>query len=166
MSARTLSYGTALFVFLLDRITKVLIEMHVSAWDTWAVIPGFFNIVNTQNRGAAFSLFASSESEWRTFFLIGLSVCALILVASLLWRPEGRLGDSRALRFGLALILGGALGNLYDRVVHGGVTDFLDVYVGTYHWPAFNVADSAITVGACLVLLDMILSRRTAQRTT
>jgi signal peptidase II len=159
---RALAYGVAAAVFVLDRITKLLIQANVSAWDSYTVIPGFFSIVHAENPGAAFSLFAASQSEWRSFFLVGLSSCAMVLVAALLWQPGGRVAESRALRIGLALILGGALGNNYDRVFVGTVTDFLDFFLGAMHFPAFNVADSAISIGAALVVLDMLRSRRPA----
>jgi signal peptidase II len=146
-------YGLAGAIFALDRLTKQLIEARMSAFDTYAVIPGFFDIIHARNRGAAFSMFADSTSPWRPFFLIGLSLAALVLVAGIL-RNASRLDRSTA--FGLSLILGGALGNVLDRIVSGAVTDFLDFYVGSYHWPAFNVADSAIVVGSGLLLLGLL----------
>ena len=113
------------------------------------MIPGFFNIVHTENAGAAFSLLPEAPG-WRRLFLIGARrSAAVLLIAVLLWRDGTRArGQPHAMRLGLALILGGALGNLYDRVVHGTVTDFLELYIGSFRWPAFNVADSAITIGA------------------
>jgi signal peptidase II len=165
--SRALTYAAAGTVFVLDRLTKWIVAREVAPWETYTVIPGFFNIIHTENRGAAFSLFAGLDSEWRTFFLVGVSAAALILIATLLWRPSaGGLGSSQYVRLGLSLVLGGALGNMYDRITRGAVTDFLELYVGDYHWPAFNVADSAITVGACLVLLDMLRSRRPAPNRT
>ena len=117
------------------------------------LLTGFFDIVHAKNRGAAFSLFADSNSAWRPFFLIGLSLAALLLVAGIL-RNASRL--DRPTAFGLSLILGGALGNVFDRIVSGAVTDFLDFYVGDLHWPAFNVADSAIVIGSGLLLLSLL----------
>lgn len=146
-------YGLAAIVFTLDRLTKWIIEARVSVFDTHTVIPGFFDIVHARNRGAAFSLFADSTSPWRPFFLIGLSLAALLLVAGIL-RNASRL--DRPTAFGLSLILGGALGNVFDRIVSGAVTDFLDFYIGDLHWPAFNVADSAIVVGSGLLLLSLL----------
>jgi signal peptidase II len=160
MRLRALYYGLAALVFLFDRITKIVIQREVSVWDSYTVIPGFFNIIHTENPGAAFSLFAGAQPEWRTFFLVGLSATALVLIGVLLWQHGGRMGESRVLRFGLSLIMGGALGNLYDRVLVGTVTDFVELYVNGFHWPAFNVADSAITIGAALVLLDMFQSSK------
>ncbi len=157
---RAVSYGIAALVFLLDRITKIVIQRQMSVWDSYTVIPGFFNIIHTENPGAAFSLFAGAQAEWRTFFLVGLSTAAMVLIGVLLWQPSGRMGEGRHLRLGLTLIMGGALGNLYDRVLTGTVTDFLELYVSSFHWPAFNVADSAITIGAVLVLIDLFQSSK------
>jgi signal peptidase II len=146
-------YGIAATVFALDRITKQIIEARISAFDIHPVIPGFFDIIHARNRGAAFSLFADSTSPWRPVFLIGLSLVALVLVAGIL-RNASRLDKATAV--GLALILGGAMGNVLDRIVSGAVTDFLDFYIGDLHWPAFNLADSAIVIGSCLLLLSLL----------
>jgi signal peptidase II len=146
-------YLLAAAVFAADWATKRLIEARMSVMDVHTVIPGFFDIVHARNRGAAFSMFADSTSPWRPFFLIGLSLAALVLVASIL-RKASSLDRPTAL--GLALILGGALGNVFDRIVSGAVTDFLDFYIGDLHWPAFNVADSAIVVGSGLLLLSLL----------
>jgi signal peptidase II len=146
-------YGLSAFIFGLDRITKQIIESRVSVLDTHTVIPGFFDIVHARNPGAAFSMFADSTSPLRPFFLIGLSLAALVLVAGIL-RNASRLDRPTAL--GLSLILGGALGNVFDRIVSGAVTDFLDFYIRDMHWPAFNVADSAIVVGSGLLLVSLL----------
>jgi signal peptidase II len=146
-------YAIASIVFALDRTTKRIIESRMSVFDTYTVIPGFFDIVHARNRGAAFSMFADSTSPWRPFFLIGLSLAALVLVAGIL-RKASNLDKPTAI--GLSLILGGALGNVFDRIVSGAVTDFLDFYVGALHWPAFNVADSAIVIGSGLLLLSLL----------
>jgi signal peptidase II len=146
-------YALASLVFALDRITKRIIESRMSVFDTHTVIPGFFDIVHARNRGAAFSMFADSTSPLRPFFLIGLSLAALILVAGIL-RKASTLDKATAI--GLSLILGGALGNVFDLIVSGSVTDFLDFYIGSLHWPAFNVADSAIVIGSGLLLLSLL----------
>ncbi len=161
MSSRLIAYGVAATVFLLDRVSKAVIQANVSLWDTYVVIPGLFNIVHAENKGAAFGLFADATAEWRTFFLLGLSLIVLVLVAGALWHPSSA-GGSRWMRIGLSLVLGGALGNIFDRIARGAVTDFLDFHLGGYHWPAFNVADSAITTGAFLLLLDLWHTRRKA----
>src|SRR3989442_8497226 len=146
-------YGLAGVVFALDRLTKRNIEQRVSVFDAPTLNPRFFVIVHARNRGAAFSMFADSTSAWRPFFLIGLSLAALVLVAGIL-RNAARLDRPTAL--GLSLILGGALGNVFDRIVSGAVTDFLDFYIGDLHWPAFNVADSAIVIGSGLLLVSLL----------
>jgi signal peptidase II len=143
----------ALAVLLLDRITKRVVAQGIPLDDVINVVPGFFRLTHLENTGAAFSLFADSTSPFRTTLLIVFSVAALAVVSILLWKDR-RVFHSGTLA--LSLILGGALGNLWDRLVDGKVTDFLDFYIGTHHWPPFNVADSAIVVGALLLLLRML----------
>ncbi|MBZ5683918.1 MAG: signal peptidase II [Acidobacteriia bacterium] len=152
-SARATHFLLALFVVLLDRWTKRLVAAHIAMYTHIQIIPGFFRITHTENTGAAFSLFADSPSHWKTAMLIGFSVIAMIVVSVLLWR------QSRALTMigiALSLILGGAVGNLWDRVASGRVVDFLLFYVKQYQWPVFNLADSAIVVGASLLVLEII----------
>ncbi|MBI1788249.1 MAG: signal peptidase II [Acidobacteria bacterium] len=156
------AYGLAAAVFALDRLTKWLIETRVSVLDAIPVIPGFFDIVHARNRGAAFSLLAESDSPWRPFLLIGVSLAALALVGGMLRKAQGL---ERNTALGLSLILGGAFGNVFDRIVTGAVTDFLDFYIGALHWPSFNVADSAIVVGSGFLLLDLLRPKRQAART-
>lgn len=139
-------------VFALDRWTKSIIETTFSPFDTKVVIPGFFSIVRSENAGVAFGLFADSTSKYRTGALILFSVVALGILAWMLWRTDSH---DRFTPIGLALIFGGALGNVFDRIRMGRVTDFLDFYVGSVHWDTFNVADSAICVGAGLLLITM-----------
>ena len=155
---RTLSIAASVFV--LDRITKVWIESNFSVYDSRNVIPGFFDLVHMKNRGAAFGMFAESEHPLRTFLLVGVSIGVLLFISYTLLRPNASgIIPSRPTIYGLSLIMGGALGNIYDRLVHGMVTDFLEFYLGAYRFAAFNVADSAITVGAALLILDMWRSR-------
>jgi len=153
------AYGAAFGVFALDRLTKWIIETNVSFLDTYRVIPGFFDIVRSANRGVAFGLLNDSGGNWRTALLVLFSLAAVGLVGALLWNPR-RL-ESRSL-WGFALILGGAAGNLFDRLASGRVTDFLLFYIGQYQWPTFNVADSAIVVGSGLLMLDLLRSKRQA----
>ena len=161
MPARALPLAIAGAVFALDRATKLLIQKYVSFSDTYNVIPGFFDIVHAQNPGAAFGMFAEGDSELRTFVLIGVSLAVLCFVSLLLFRPaRGGFTTSRLTIVALSLVLGGAIGNLWDRVAQGMVTDFLEFYVGQYRFAAFNVADSAITIGACLLLIDIWRSRK------
>jgi signal peptidase II len=156
---RLKAYSLAAAVFALDRLTKWIVERQVSAAETHTVIPGFFDIVFSQNRGVAFGILNDSNSEWRTALLIGLSAAAVLVVSAVLW--NARRMDPLPL-WGLSLILGGAAGNVFDRIVWGRVTDFLEFYIGQYHWPTFNIADSAIVIGSGLFLLDALRSRRPA----
>jgi signal peptidase II len=155
---RLKSYGAAAAVFALDRFTKWLIESHVSFTDTYRVLPGFFDIVHSQNRGVAFGLFNDGASNWSTTLLSLFAMAAVLVIAGVLW--NARL--DRLSQVGLSLILGGAAGNLFDRIVWGHVTDFLEFYVGDYHWPTFNVADSAIVIGSSLLLIELLRARRQA----
>ncbi len=164
MTRRLLAFLIAAGVFVLDRITKLVIVRLVPLWESREVIPGFFNIVHTENAGAAFSLFGNMAPGWRRFFLIGSSATAAVVISWLLWRDGARAVANRMVAVGLALILGGAVGNLYDRVIPGTVTDFLEFYVGSFRWPAFNVADSAISIGAGLILLDLVLAKRAPRK--
>jgi signal peptidase II len=159
MPDRLKAYTVALAVVALDRFSKWLVETYVSASDTYRVIPGFFDIVHSENRGVAFGLFNDSTSEWRTALLVVLALAAVVFVSAMLWRPEKL---DRSSFWGLSLILGGAVGNVFDRIMWGRVTDFLDFYLGTYHWHTFNVADSAIVVGSGLLLLDLLRPKRQA----
>ena len=156
MLDRLIPFLVAASVLTLDQLTKWLIKTHVTAWDTLTVIPRFFNIVHAENPGVAFGLLADASGAWRDTILIGLSAAVLLFISTLLLRPvHAGIARNWLVRIALALVLGGALGNLYDRVVNGTVTDFVEVYAGTHYFPAFNVADSCITVGAGLLLLDM-----------
>ena len=157
--SRLKAYGAAAAVFALDRLTKWIVEMRVSPADTYAVIPGFFDIVRAQNRGVAFGLLNESTFEWRITLLVLVSIAAVVVVSAVIWKA--RQPDPRSV-WGFALILGGAAGNLFDRILSGRVTDFLDLYIRDYHWPAFNVADSALVAGCGLLLLDMLRPQRKA----
>jgi signal peptidase II len=153
MLPRFFPFLIAVAVVLLDRATKGLIKAHVGVFDSISVIPGLLNIVHTENPGIAFGMLAEASGAWRDILLIGFSAAVLIGITTVLLRPSVQL--DAWLRVALGLILGGAFGNLYDRIVVGTVTDFIEAHVGQHYFPAFNVADSAITVGACLLLLDM-----------
>lgn len=143
----------SLSVFALDRWTKHIVETTLSFTDTRHVIPHFFDIVRSQNPGVAFGLFAQSDLRFRSVILIGFSVVAILVLAVLLTRI--RRWD-RPTGIGVALVFGGALGNVYDRIHTGTVTDFLDFYFRAYHWYTFNLADTAICVGAGLLILSML----------
>lgn len=143
-----ISLSIALIVLVSDLATKYWVE---SALEFGQSIPltGFFNLVLTYNAGAAFS-FLSEESGWQRWFLSGIAGGAALLIIYLLNKYK----QEQLFCLSLSLILGGAVGNLYDRITLGHVVDFLDFYVGAYHWPAFNIADSAIFIGAALMIYD------------
>lgn len=166
LSSKYAPWLLAAGVAALDRMTKAWIEGSVSLYDVHAVIPGLFNIVHTQNRGMAFGLLSDSTSAWRTVLLVGVAIAVLLVVGVSLWKLPARLpAGQKYARLALALILGGAIGNLHDRILSGSVTDFLEFYISDYHWPAFNVADSAITIGAALLALDLLRSRQAEPQT-
>jgi signal peptidase II len=150
----------AIIVFALDRWSKFLVESRMAPYQSHVVIPGFFDIVRSHNTGVAFGLFANASSTYRVSLLLGFSICALLLLAWLLWRNRSTDPYSN---IAVALIFGGAAGNVFDRIRAGSVTDFLDFYVGSYHWYTFNLADTAITIGAGLLLIGM-LRRNSAGR--
>jgi len=136
-----------LAVIALDQITKYLIVSSLSPYATIEIFP-FLNIVNIRNTGAAFGMFRGLGSG----FFILISAAAIIFVTILLMKNAYNL-------FGLSLVLGGAVGNLIDRLVYGKVVDFIDVFVGNFHWPAFNVADSSLTVGIGIILLTSLIKK-------
>lgn len=152
-------------LFAADWITKRWIEANVSFWEAHPVVPGLFSIVHTQNRGAAFSLLDDAPDAIRAFFLIGVSGIVTVVIAYMLYSALKKQAPLRA-AIPLALILSGALGNMYDRVHSGVVTDFLLVYYKDWQWPAFNVADSAISVGAVLLIVDMLWPAKPSQEAT
>jgi signal peptidase II len=151
----------AFLVVALDRVTKWTIAHRLSLHDSIPVIPGFFRIIHTENPGAAFGIFADSPSEWKVGLLIGFSVIALVIVSAMLWKSSHTLTSTGV---GLSLILGGAIGNLWDRLVSRHVVDFLLFYVGHYQWPAFNIADSAIVVGAGLLVFEIVFAKSPSQQ--
>lgn len=153
-------FALAAAVFALDRWSKWFIGTHVSFDSTYKVIPGFFDIVHSENRGIAFGFFDGAPSQWRTALLASFSLAAIAIMGAFLWKGRASLG--RLSQFGFALVMGGAAGNVFDRIVWGRVTDFLLFYIGEHQWPAFNLADSAISVGAGLVLLDLLVTRQAA----
>jgi signal peptidase II len=155
-SARSLYLLIALVVALLDRWTKDLVAQRIPLYSHIQVIPGFFQLTHTENTGAAFSLFADSPAHWKTAMLIAFSGIALVVVSILLWKNHHA---HVVTGVGLALIMGGALGNLWDRLAHGRVVDFLLFYFKRYQWPVFNLADSAIVVGAGLLVVEILFHK-------
>jgi signal peptidase II len=160
-SARAFYLLIALVVVLLDRWTKHIVAKRISLYSHVQVIAGFFSLTHTENTGAAFSLFADSNAHWKTAMLIAFSVIALMVVSVLLWKNHHA---HVATGIGLSLIMGGALGNLWDRLARGRVVDFLLFYVKRYQWPVFNLADSAIVVGAGLLVLEILFHKSSAHQ--
>lgn len=140
--------GIATIIILIDQITKVTITKLFTYGESLPVT-SFFNLVLAHNKGAAFS-FLAAEGGWQRYLFTGIAIAAAVFIIYLLKRHAGQ----RLFCWALAMILGGAIGNLIDRVLYGHVIDFLDFYVGKWHWPAFNVADMAIVGGAALFILD------------
>jgi signal peptidase II len=151
---RSLAFSIAAAIVLLDRFTKIYIRHHFNSFDAVEVLPGWFRLVHTENPGAAFGMLAEGNPILRSIVLVGVSGAVLLFVIATLLKPSNG-ASGWAMRIGLGFILGGAVGNLYDRVAIGTVTDFLEVYHGSWSFPAFNAADSAITVGAVLLLIDL-----------
>ena len=153
--SRLLCVAIALLVIIGDQITKAMVERLIPEGTLVPVLPGFFNLTHTKNTGVAFGIFSGSPAPWKTALLIVVSALLIVAVVGFVWR-------SRPLHWGanvgLALVLGGALSNLADRIRAGQVVDFLDIYWRSYHWYAFNLADSAIVVGAGFLAIQVIFS--------
>jgi len=143
----------------LDQWTKWLVEIHLPQHMAQPIIPGLLNLTHVRNTGVAFGLFASQGMSGGSWLLTLLGLAALAAVAIYFWFASAH---DRLLLVSLALVVGGAVGNLIDRMSSGAVTDFIDVYVGSYHWPSFNVADSAISIGIVLMAIDSFRSRKKA----
>ncbi len=147
----------SLAVLVGDQWTKWLVEAHLPLHVARPVVPGLLNLTHVRNTGVAFGMFAAGSHLPSLLGLVGLSLLAMGVVAYYFLRTPA---EDRWLLVALALVLGGAVGNLTDRLFAGAVTDFVDAYVGFHHWPAFNVADSAITIGICLLVADTLRPRR------
>ena len=146
-----------LAVFLADQATKHVIRTRLDPRESIPVLDGFLNIVHARNPGAAFSFLADAPAWFRGPFFVVITVAA---IAALLYVIARLPHEDRLMRFALGGVLGGAVGNLVDRILYGEVTDFIDVYWGSHHWPAFNVADSSITVAVVAVVLQALFFAR------
>ncbi|HLJ91143.1 MAG TPA: signal peptidase II [Candidatus Angelobacter sp.] len=165
-------FGIASVIVVLDRITKVAISSAIPVHRSIDVIPGFFRIAHELNEGAAFSLLAGWSSRYRSVLLIGVALVAVSVISVLLWtlspgvRPD-RFSEAGLFRNGkalaLSLILGGSIGNLWDRALTGHVVDFLEFQFGHYIWPDFNVADISIVTGVCLLLAGSLFAGNSSQ---
>ncbi len=147
---------TALLV-VADQVTKALVLRHIPLHDTVPIVPGLLNLTYVRNTGAAFGMLNASEFAYKPLVVAGLALVALV---GILWYARRFAGDAWPARYGFALIVAGAVGNLIDRVTLGYVVDFVDFYLGAWHFWAFNVADAAITIGAILFAADTLFSRR------
>jgi signal peptidase II len=150
---RNLWAAIAVLVLVADQVTKAVVQRTIPEQTTVPVLPHIFNLIHTHNAGAAFGLFSDSPAPWKTVLLIVISSALLAMVIAVLWRSQHLRWETGV---GLALILGGALSNLFDRIRLGRVVDFFDVYYRSYHWPTFNLADSAIVVGAGFVVFQLL----------
>jgi signal peptidase II len=148
--------GAAVLIAL-DQITKAAISSRFLMHESYAVVNGLFNLVYVMNPGAAFGFLAGASVTFRYIFFSGVTFIAILLIIYYLVKSKP---GSIVTVLSLTLIFAGAVGNLIDRIRFGAVVDFLDVYIGTWHWPAFNVADSAITGGAILMIWEMIINSK------
>jgi len=147
----------AVVIVLLDQVTKIAIVKNFFLHESRPVIDGFFNIVYVMNPGAAFGFLAGASEMFRYIFFIGITVLVMALIIYYIVKSTSQ---NIIYIISLTLIFGGAVGNLIDRIRFGSVVDFLDIYIGTAHWPAFNVADSSISIGAVLMIWCMITQRK------
>ena len=147
----------SLIVVLADQISKWLVLNILKPHQIYPVIHGFFNLVMVKNRGMAFGIFSQSRSGFPFYFLLAATILAIgVIIFFFFWTK----GHQKWLTVGLSLILGGAAGNLIDRVRFGYVIDFLDFFFKSYHWPSFNIADSAITIGTFWLMLNIIIRNK------
>lgn len=154
MSKKYMLFGvTAFLVVLIDQATKVCVMANLNLYDTHPVIAGFFNITYVRNPGAAFGFLAGASPLFRYTFFTAVTVAAILLI---LYYVRTSKTEEKFTVLSLAFIMAGAVGNLIDRVRFGEVVDFLDVYLGAHHWPAFNVADASISIGAVILVWEMI----------
>ena len=143
-------------IVVVDQLTKAIVDLTMPLHHSIPIIDGFFDLTYIRNTGAAFGVLAGRHESFRLPFLVGVSILAIGIILVMLKRL--RAGET-GLTTALAFILGGAVGNLIDRIVHGEVIDFLDVHWSGYHWPAFNVADSGITIGVAITLFYLITAK-------
>jgi len=139
-------------LIILDQITKFIVSIHIPLHHSLAVVKDFLSITHIRNAGVAFGLFASQPSEYKALTFITVSTVAIVAILFIFHQTADA---KRLVQIGLTLILSGAVGNLIDRVLHGEVIDFLDFQIRGYHWPAFNLADSCITIGVGMMIIDL-----------
>lgn len=151
--SRFVYLGLSFLIFTLDQWTKWMVAHRLTLYESVVVIPGFFNLTYIHNRGVIFGLFSDVTNPFLQTLILVLSVLSFILIAIFFFFIHH---ESRWASIGFAFVLGGALGNTWDRVTQGYVIDFLDFYYGPYHWPSFNIADAAISIGVGMLILHML----------
>jgi signal peptidase II len=161
MTKWRLALVTALVVVVLDQLTKAVVVARLGLHESVSVVDGLFALTYVRNTGAAFGILAGRMATLRVPLLIAVSLAALVV---LVWFLRGLPNDRRLVIAACGAVLGGALGNLIDRAAYGEVIDFLDVYVGAWHWPAFNVADAAITLGVLVLCIDSLRGEPAPER--
>ncbi len=143
----------------LDIATKYVVQQNMLLYQSVPIIPGFLNFTYIQNPGAAFGFMANMPHPWRSIFFVTISIVALVVIIVLFVKSPA---DDYWNRTALILILSGAVGNLIDRLRFGAVVDFIDVYIRSWHWPAFNVADSAISIGVGMLIIELLIQKDSA----
>jgi signal peptidase II len=146
-------------LIVIDQYTKFMVTLHIPLNYSVKVVEGFFNITHIRNSGVAFGIFSDQQSELKPYLLIFVSVVAIVAILAI-FHQTGK--KNRLVRTGLILIFSGAIGNLIDRVIHKEVIDFIDLFINNQHWPAFNVADSCITIGVLFMAVDMFMVGKTS----
>lgn len=148
--------AVAALVIIIDQISKYAVQHMLAMHDYIEIIPGFFNLTYVQNPGAAFGIFGETAGALRLIILIGISIFALAMLLFMYQKTEGRYTLTH---LGIAMVIGGAVGNLIDRIRLSWVMDFLDFYWNGHHWPAFNIADAAITLGTVILMFNILFSK-------
>ena len=139
-------------LIVMDQYTKLMVSLHIPLNYSVKVVEGFFNFTHIRNSGVAFGLFASQQSEYKALMFIAISTIAIIAILVIFHQTPK---EKKMVQTGLTLIFSGAIGNLIDRILHGEVIDFVDIFINRHHFPAFNIADSCITVGVIMMVIDL-----------
>jgi signal peptidase II len=139
-------------LIVMDQYTKLMVSLHIPLNYSVKVVEGFFNFTHIRNSGVAFGLFASQQSEYKALMFIAISTIAIIAILVIFHQTPK---EKKMVQTGLILIFSGAIGNLIDRILHGEVIDFVDFFINRHHFPAFNIADSCITVGVIMMVIDL-----------
>lgn len=144
-------------MIVIDQYTKFMVSLHIPLNYSVKVVAGFFNLTHIRNSGVAFGIFSEQNSELKPYLLIFVSIIAIIAILVIFHQTER---EKKLVQTGLVLVFSGAIGNLIDRVLHKEVIDFIDIFLGNKHWPAFNIADACITIGVMLLAADMLVNSK------